>query len=80
MKPTWEMFCDEGYYHMWAVRPVGSRKFSEAIHVVDEVEAQRLVNLLSCMDAESRCRHVFGSDGEGSSCYACGRANLKVMT
>lgn len=43
---AWETFCDEGYFHMWAVRPVGSRAFKDAFHLPSRAEAERLRDLL----------------------------------
>ena len=46
--PQWECFCDESYYHMWAVRPVGDRSFS----------SKKLFHVASKEDAESLCEFL----------------------
>lgn len=40
----WEMFCDESYYHMWAVRPFGNKNFNSPLlfHVQTKEEAYAL--------------------------------------
>jgi hypothetical protein len=35
----WEVFCDEGYYHMWALRPKGHRIFDECLHFAKREDA-----------------------------------------
>lgn len=42
----YEMFIDPCYYDMWAVRPIGNRNFNDAIHVVNEKEALRLIEFI----------------------------------
>lgn len=44
---TWEFFCDESYYHLWCVRRVTEREFSQSYHVVNEQEARHLSELLN---------------------------------
>lgn len=54
----WECFCDEAYYHLWAVRPVGDRSFNsqKLYHVQSKNEAESLRDLLnsSRLNAQSR--------------------------
>lgn len=44
---TWETFCDESYYHLWCVRRKTEREFGQAYHVVDQQEANHLLELLN---------------------------------
>ncbi len=48
----WEYFCDAGYYHLWAVRPIGDKSFSSQLlfHVQSMAEAQALCGLLNDME------------------------------
>lgn len=48
LNEKWECFCDEGYYHMWAVCDAnGSKAFTDAIHVRTKEEAEFLVERLN---------------------------------
>ena len=44
----WECFCDEAYYHKWAVRPKGDKSFSsqQLFHVGSKEEAEALRDTL----------------------------------
>jgi hypothetical protein len=35
-----EVFCDEGYFHMWCVKPKEVRDFSRTLHFGTEAEAK----------------------------------------
>lgn len=56
-EPIWEVFCDESYYGMWAVRRVGDRDFnsSQLFHVTskDEAEALRAALIAASREALS---------------------------
>lgn len=45
----WEMFCDESYFGMWAVHPVGDKDFNSPrlFHVSTREDAIKLVGLLN---------------------------------
>ncbi len=45
----WETYCDEGYFHLYAVRPVGDMDFGsqKLFHVQTYEEAQTLCHLLN---------------------------------
>lgn len=45
---TWEVFQDEAFYHMWAVRPLGDRKFESPrlFHMKTKEKAEQLKELL----------------------------------
>lgn len=45
----WEMFCDQSYYDMWAVRKIGDRDFNSPalFHFNLRTEAERLLNYLN---------------------------------
>lgn len=46
-KPSaWEMFCDDAYYGLWAVRPAGENRWGYCFHVQTREEAEGLMNLL----------------------------------
>jgi hypothetical protein len=48
MKPNnWESFCDESYYGLWAVRPVGERRWGCCFHLQAQEEAEGLARLLT---------------------------------
>lgn len=51
---TWETFCDDSYYHMWAVRPVGDEDFTSQLlfHVMSLDEAQALCDLLNDLEEQ----------------------------
>jgi hypothetical protein len=48
---AWECFSDAGYFDMWCVRPVGSRKFGEGFHVINEANARPLCDFLNRIGA-----------------------------
>ena len=50
IKADWECFCDDSYYHMWAVRKIGSKAFDEVIHVQTEQEAAFIVSQFNELD------------------------------
>lgn len=50
---TWEFFCDRSYWDMWAVRPVGERRWGRCFHVPSQEEAQALAALLTECGAKS---------------------------
>lgn len=43
----WEVFCDLGYYDMWAVRPVGDRDFDspQLFHFATQPDANAFAAL-----------------------------------
>lgn len=43
----YEYFADSGYYDMWAVRPVGEKRWGRAYHVSSEAEAKALAEQLT---------------------------------
>ncbi len=43
----WEYFCDESYYHLWAVRRKTETAFGQGFHVQNEEEAKGLTELLN---------------------------------
>lgn len=43
----WECFCDESYYHLWAVREVGEKRWGHCFHVQSKEEAEGLRDLLN---------------------------------
>lgn len=48
MPEEWECFCDQAYFHQWAVRDKkGDKKFTSAIHVNTQAEAEFLVSRLN---------------------------------
>lgn len=49
----WEIFCDESYYHMWTVRPVGERDFNKTLHVVSQADAKVAVEYLDALLARA---------------------------
>lgn len=54
-KTKWEMFNDQSYYDMWAVRPIGDKDFNSPrlFHFDLEIEAIKFMDLLSkCSCAE----------------------------
>jgi len=44
---NWECFCDESYYGLWAVRPVGENRWGHCFHVQTKEEAEGLRDLLN---------------------------------
>lgn len=46
-KIKWECFCDESYFGMWAVRPVGETRWGYCFHVQTTKEALGLRDLLN---------------------------------
>lgn len=46
-KQKWEYFQDVSYYDLWAVRPVGERKFGASFHLNNKEEAEFLAQLLT---------------------------------
>ena len=44
---NWECFCDECYFGMWAVRPVGENRWGHCFHVQTKEEAEGLRDLLN---------------------------------
>lgn len=49
MPVEWECFCDICYFHQWAVRPVGDKKFTSQrlFHVPSKEEAEALRDILN---------------------------------
>ena len=43
----WEFFCDEAYYHNWAVRPAGEKTWGVCFHLNSREEAEGLCKLLT---------------------------------
>lgn len=48
---VWETFCDQSYYGMWCIRPVGDRDFNSPynFHVSEKEEAEHLMNFLNSL-------------------------------
>ncbi len=44
---NWEYFLDESYYGMWAVRPVGEKRWGCCFHLHSDEEAKGLSELLT---------------------------------
>lgn len=44
---AWECFCDEAYFHQWAVRPKGENRWGHCFHVPTENEARGLCGILN---------------------------------
>ena len=44
---NWECFCDECYFGLWAVRPVGENRWGHCFHVQTREEAEGLRDLLN---------------------------------
>ncbi len=44
----WEWFCDESYYNMFCVRPIGEREFNSELsfHFETQCEASAFASLL----------------------------------
>jgi hypothetical protein len=58
MNCEWECFVDEAYYSMWAVRPVGERRWGHCFHVLSREEAEGLRDVLNGaegMEAATAC-------------------------
>lgn len=47
----WEYFCDESYYHLWAVRRKDQTEFGQCFHVQSLEEAKGLTELLNGKDS-----------------------------
>ena len=47
MLTNWECFCDESYYGLWAVRPIGENRWGYCFHVQTGKEAEGLRDLLN---------------------------------
>lgn len=47
IEPQWECFCDESYYHQWAVREIGEKRWGHSFHVPSKEEAEGLRDLLN---------------------------------
>lgn len=50
-KIKWEMYCDESYFYMWAVRPKGDKDFNSPrlFHLDNKYEAKRLMDFLNSL-------------------------------
>lgn len=48
VRVKWEVFCDESFYGMWAVRPVGDHDFlsPRLFHLPDKEAAEKFKRLL----------------------------------
>lgn len=49
-KPKYEMFCDEGYYHLWCVRSLDDKRFNSPMsfhftYEKDAIEFKRLIEI-----------------------------------
>jgi hypothetical protein len=51
---NWECFCDDCYYGMWAVRPVGENRWGHCYHVHTREEAEGLRDLLNELQDKSK--------------------------
>lgn len=49
----WECFCDESYYGLWAVRPIGENRWGYCFHVQTRQEADGLRDLLNRLEKEA---------------------------
>lgn len=47
-KTEWEMYCDEGYYHMWAVRDKSDTSFNSPrlFHFMGKEDAEAFKTLV----------------------------------
>jgi hypothetical protein len=45
---NYEMFCDDGYYHMWCVRNVNDKRFNSSMsfHFVNKQDAEEFKRLI----------------------------------
>lgn len=52
----WEMYCDESYYGLWAVRPIGDRDFNSTnlFHLHSEAQAFMLKQKLESLESSVR--------------------------
>lgn len=50
----WEYFRDPGYYDMYAVRPVGEKRWGHCFHLVNHDEAKGLAELLTELSLPGR--------------------------
>lgn len=57
----WEAFLDESYYDLWAVRPVGERRWGHCFHLIRKEEAEalrdelnRLTQAVASLEADLR--------------------------
>ncbi len=48
VRVKWEIFLDESFYGLWAVRPVGDHDFESPrlFHFLDKVDAEEFLTLL----------------------------------
>lgn len=51
---VWEYFSDPCYYDMYAVRPVGERRWGYCFHLVNHDEAKGLAELLTKLSLPGR--------------------------
>ncbi len=51
---AWECFSDSAYYDMWAVRPVGERRWGHCFHLPSQDEAEGLTALLNHLSPPGR--------------------------
>lgn len=60
----WELFRDDFYYDMWAVRPVGDRDFHSPrlFHLSMKADAENLKSLLSQSKCAEPIEHNKGSE------------------
>lgn len=50
----WEYFCDRCYYDMYAVRPVGEKRWGYCFHLMNHDEAKGLAELLTKLSLPGR--------------------------
>jgi hypothetical protein len=54
---------------------IGERAAYLAYQAAAEVRDRRIKVLEARIKKEQECVHIFGDDGDGSSCYCCGMPN-----
>lgn len=65
VREQWECFCDEAYFGMWAVRPVGENRWGHCFHVQSREEAEGLVSLLNSQPEQQSvtdCNHLASTE------------------
>jgi hypothetical protein len=50
----YEIFCDESYYQLWAIRKKGTTRLDETLHAPSEQEAKNIVSALADLEGENR--------------------------
>ncbi len=72
IRDKWEIYLDESYYHMWAVREIGDRDFnsSRLFHFIDLKDAKVFKKLLEekakYAERADLCSYSLGGPGLGN--------------